>query len=107
MSMGSTGTVNITPEMLKNALQAIEDYKQTTNALHTKLNDTMSELIPGNFSGNAAEGFRTFYDNKIEPAVGESLTKMLQALTDIVQGTLEAIPDNDGLDDQLGDENRK
>jgi hypothetical protein len=27
MAMGNTGTVNITPEMMKNALSAIEDYR--------------------------------------------------------------------------------
>lgn len=106
MAMGSTGTVNITPEMLRNALSVIEDYQTKTNNLHTQLNDTVSTLIPGNFSGNAADGFKFFYDNKIEPVVGEGLTGLITALHDIVEGTLEAIPDTDGLDDQLADGNK-
>lgn len=107
MAMGSTGTVNITPEMLRNALNVIEEYKTKTDSLHTELTDTVNSLIPGSFSGSAAEGFKYFYNEKIEPAVGESLTNLLQALNDIVQGTLEAIPDTDGLDDQLGEGNRQ
>lgn len=107
MAMGSTGTVNITPEMLKNALSVIEEYQTKTNELHTRLTNTVEALIPANFSGNAAEGFKFFYTNKIDPAVGESLTKLITALHDIVQGTLEAIPDTDGLDDQLAEENKK
>lgn len=107
MAMGSTGTVNITPEMMRNALSVIEEYQTKTNSLHTQLTDTVNALIPGSFSGNAADGFKTFYTDKIEPAVGDNLTKLIQALHDIVQGTLEAIPDTDGLDDQLGEENRK
>lgn len=106
MAMGSTGTVNITPEMMKNALSVIEGYQATTNNLHSQLNDTVATLVPGNFSGNAADGFKYFYDNKIEPAVGEGLTKLITALHDIVQGTLKAIPDTDGLDDQLAEGNK-
>lgn len=60
MAMGSTGTVNITPEMLRNALNVIEEYQKETNNLHTRLTDTVNSLIPGSFSGNAAEGFKFF-----------------------------------------------
>lgn len=107
MAMGSTGTVNITPEMLRNALNVIEEYRTKTTNLHNQLSDTVNMLIPADFSGSAADGFKDFYTNKIEPAVGEGLTQLITALHDIVQGTLEAIPDTNGLDDQLGEENRK
>ncbi len=107
MAMGTTGTVNITPEMMNNALSVIEEYKTKTNTLHTSLTDTVNSLIPTNFSGNAAEGFKFFYDDKIEPAIGDGLTQLITALHDIVQGTLEAIPDTDGLDDQLAEGNKK
>lgn len=107
MAMGSTGTVNITPEMLRNALNVIEEYQTKTTNLHNQLSDTVNTLIPADFSGSAADGFKDFYTNKIEPAVGEGLTQLIKALHDIVQGTLEAIPDTNGLDDQLGEENRK
>lgn len=107
MAMGTTGTVNITPEMMRNALTAIEGYVTKQQDLHNQLDETMSGLIPGNFSGAAADGFKTFYEAKIVPAVGENLKKLTDALTSIVQGTLDAIPDTDGLDDQLGDENKK
>lgn len=106
MAMGSTGTVNITPEMMRNALSVIEDYQTKTNNLHTQLNDTVAALIPGNFSGNAADGFKHFYDNKINPVVGDNLTGIINALHGIVESTLEAIPDTDGLDDQLGEGNK-
>ncbi len=107
MAMGSTGTVNITPEMMRNALSAIEEYRTTTQNIHTKLDATFAELYPGNFSGSAAEGFKAFNENKIQPLIGEGLTKMLEALQSICEGTLAAIPDTDGLDDQLGSENSK
>lgn len=107
MAMGSTGTVNITPEMMKNALSVIENYQTTTDNLHKQLDDLVGALIPANFSGNAADGFKYFYDSKIEPAIGKGLTDLITALHDIMQGTLEAIPDAEGLDDQLAEENKK
>jgi uncharacterized protein YukE len=107
MAMGSTGTVNITPEMMKNALNVIEEYRTQSTALYDQLSNEVANLVPGNFSGSAADGFKTFYTEKIEPAVGTGLTQLLDALRDICQGTLDAIPNTDGLDDQLGEGNKK
>lgn len=107
MAMGTTGTVNITPEMMRNALSVIEEFKTKTNNLHTQLTETVNTLVANDFTGNASDGFKYFYENKIEPAAGDGLTKLITALHDIVQGTLEAIPDTDGLDDNLGDGNKK
>ena len=55
MAMGNTGTVNVTPEMINNAKDAIQEYKDTVKTLYSQLEDTMSALIPGNFSENAAD----------------------------------------------------
>ena len=107
MSMGTTGTVNITPEMMHNALNAISDYETKVNSIKAKLDNTCSQLIPANFSGNAAEGFKAFNENKIQPLIGEGLAGMINALREMCEGILKAIPDTDGLDDQLGNENSK
>ena len=50
MAMGNTGTVNVTPEMINNAKDAIQEYKDTVKTLYSQLEDTMSALIPGNFN---------------------------------------------------------
>lgn len=107
MAMGSTGTVNITPEMMKQALDAIEEYQKQAVSLHDQLTETVNGLIPSSFSGSAADGFKVFYDTKIEPVVGEDLTKLLDALRDMCQGILDAIPGGNGIDEQLGTGNRQ
>ena len=107
MAMGSTGTVNITPEMMTNAMSIIDEYRAETGNLYTRLSDEVAGLIPANFSGSAAEGFQFFYTDKIEPAAGEGLTKLLDAMYQICEGILKAIPAENGLDDQLGEGNRK
>ena len=106
MAMGTTGTVNITPEMMRSALKVIEGYRTTTTNYHTELGNTVTGLIPSSFSGAAADGFKAFYDKNIEPATGEGLTKLLDALQQIVEETLKAIPDTDGLDDKLAEGNK-
>jgi len=107
MAMGSTGTIHMTPEMLQNAMQAIEDYKATTDNLKTQLDNTINTLLSSSFSGNAAEGFKFFYDNTIRPAIEEGLSSLLTTLNDIMDGILKAIPGENGLDDQLGEQNRQ
>lgn len=107
MAMGTTGTVNLTPEMMKNALSVISTYRTTAATYKSNLENEVNSLIPGSFSGAAAEGFKQFYTEKIEPAIGESLTKLLDVLDQICEGILAAIPDTDGLDDQLGEGNKK
>ena len=111
MAMGSTGTVNVTPEMINSAISAIEEYETTVKSLYSNLESTMSELIPGNFSGSAAQGFKQFFDEnitKLADANDEStaVAQIIKLLKEIVNGISDAIPkDNDGLDDQLAEQN--
>jgi uncharacterized protein YukE len=111
MAMGTTGTVNITPEMITAALNAVEEYESTVQGLYSRLDTVVNNLIPGSFSGSAANGFQTFYTNSIEPVVSTSdqnsaIMGIIKLLKDILEGINNAIPkDTDGLDDQLGTQN--
>ena len=106
MAMGTTGTVNITPEMISAAKSAVEDYESTVQGLYARLDSVVSNLIPGSFSGSAASGFQSFYTNKIEPITGKAVTDIIELLRNILNGINDAIPkDGDGLDDQLGTQN--
>lgn len=107
MAMGSTGTVNITQKMMTDIKSAVEEYRGKANALATELEEQVNGLIPENFSGAAADGFKVFYNNNIVPANGEGLTNLLKAIDDIAQGILDAIPGASGLDDQLADGNQQ
>lgn len=113
MAMGNTGTVNITPEMIKSALSAIDEYEATVKSVYSKLESTMNELIPGNFSGNAAQGFRQFFDDNIANLADTNIesagvSQIIKLLREIVNGISDAIPkETDGLDDQLAAENTK
>lgn len=105
--MGSTGTVNITPEMMDEAIKAIEAYRETTNTLHTNVGTEVTTLTSSDFTGSAATGFSTFYTKNIEPVTGTSLTSVLDTLVEICTSIKTAIPDVDGVDEQLGTANNQ
>ena len=112
MAMGSTGTVNVTPEMINSATSAIEEYEATVKTLYSQLEDTMSALIPGNFSGSAADGFKVFYDNNIKAVANtddkeSGVMQIITLMKNIVDGISEAIPADNGVDESLAAENRK
>ena len=107
MAMGSTGTVNITQKMMTDIMNAGSDYRGKAKSLQERLDSEVKSLIPGNFSGAAAQGFEDFYKNNIATANGEGLDNLLKAIDDIAQSTLDAIPGGSGLDDQLADGNRQ
>jgi len=107
MQMGSTGTLNVSQQMMNDVLDAVTEYRGKSSALYNRLNETVNGLIPSGFSGNAADGFKDFYTKNIVPAVDEGLTQLLDAIDSMANGVLEAIPGGNGLDDQLADGNRQ
>lgn len=112
MAMGSTGTVNVSPEMMQNAIKAIDEYRDAAVVIRDELITAINALIPSGFSGSAATGFKTFYDEKIDvliDAAGEtgSLAKMLNSLRDMCDGILKAIPASEGVDEKLAEGNKQ
>lgn len=107
MAMGSTGTVNISVKMMTDIKQAVSDYREKADELAQQLDDEVKGLIGTGFVGEAANGFRDFYNNNIIPANGDGLKKLLDAIDEIAQGALDAIPGGNGLDDQLAEGNRQ
>lgn len=107
MAMGSTGTVNMTAKMMTDIKEAVSDYRGKASSLKEQLESEVNGLVGSNFVGEAANGFKDFYNKNIVPANGEGLDSLLKAIDDIAQGALDAIPGGNGLDDQLAEGNRQ
>ena len=114
--MGKTGTVNIFPEMMDDAIKAIKDYRTTafgvadgngSDGLYGAIKKDVETLTTTDFTGSASTGFSNFYTNNIEPATGKSLRAALEMLESICKSIKSAIPDVEGVDEQLGNENNK
>lgn len=87
--MGKTGTVNITPEMMDEAIKAIQAYRTTafgaadgngSDGLYGTVKKEVETLTASDFTGSASKGFVNFYTNNIEPATGSSLKVRLRCL---------------------------
>ena len=90
--MGSTGTINMTQQMMTDAMQAISDYLEEIGKINTELQGEVDGLIPASFSGNAANGFKAFYGSSIVPVVTTSLNKMMENLSSICEQVKVNIP---------------
>ena len=107
MAMGSTGTVNITSKMMDDIMQAVSEYRTTTTALKADLEAEVNGLVGTSFVGAAADGFKFFFSTNIVPVIGEGVTDLLKAIDDIATATKNALPGQNGLDDQLGEGNKQ
>lgn len=114
--MGKAGEVNITPEMMDAAIAAIKKYRNEafgsedgtgTDGLYGSVKKEVETLTASDFTGSASKGFVNFYTNNIEPATGSSLRGALEMLEQICNSIKSAIPDTEGVDEQLGTENNK
>ena len=88
--MGKTGTVNIFPEMMDEAIKAIKDYRTIafgdtdgngSDGLYGTVKKEVETLTSSDFTGSASKGFVNFYTNNIEPATGSSLKGALETVS--------------------------
>lgn len=107
-TMGESGTINITSQMMNDAMNAITNYKGEVQTAYNSLVNAMGE-IPANFKGAAANGFNKFYSGSIAPMLekGGNLEKMLDSLYDICKSALEQLPGENGIDASLAQINNQ
>lgn len=77
--------------IINNAKQTVTDYVTKANGYFAELQETLKTLLQDGFSGDAADGFNTFFTAKITPALTEYLTTGEQALMPSLEQMLEDI----------------
>ena len=108
-TMGSHGRINLTVDMMTQALKAIEEYKASIESAKKNL-DTQYATVKANFTGDAANGLQEFYTNKIDAMLQKdsgSVYKLLDSLKSICESIRDQIPADEGIDNQLGKVNRQ
>ncbi len=105
--MGTTGTINVSPEMMDEAIKAIAAYRTTAESLNSSVQTEVETLTSHDFTGSAAEGFKAFHQNNILPATGNGVTELLNTLEEICKSIKATIPDSEGVDEQLGTANNQ
>jgi len=97
----------LTSAMISSAINAVEDYIGTANSLSSDLDSVINTLTSSNFQGDASDGYKAFYTEKVMPAINENLTGSA-SLTKSIKDILESIQTQllNTVDPQLGDSNR-
>lgn len=90
------------------AVSTVDTYIALANDIFDDLRSTVESLIPANFDGDAAEGFKEFFNAKVVPALTVNLTEPSGSLTSSIKEMLESIKTQilDQVDPQLGEANR-
>ena len=67
--------------MITNAQGSVNTYINTANQLYSELQSIINNLTADGFQGDAANGYRDFFQNKATPALGPNLTEPTGSLT--------------------------
>ena len=94
--------------IIKNAQETTYAYIKNANLYFGELETALNSLMEDGFSGEAADGFKTFFTQKITPALNEYLTTGDQALMPSINQMLEDIRKQliDTVDPALGNANK-
>lgn len=81
----------LTSAIVENAKASVDAYISSIESLNDQLEQIMSTLTSSNFNGEAAEGYRDFYTNKVLPAITENLTQQGSSITANIKSLLDGI----------------
>lgn len=98
----------LTSAIIVNAKSSVSTYVSEANALYGELQQLITNLTGSNFMGDAAEGFKEFFNTKATPALVANLTEPGSSVTAGLDSMLDSIKEQllDTVDPQLGDINR-
>ncbi|MEE0266065.1 MAG: hypothetical protein UD936_10615 [Acutalibacteraceae bacterium] len=111
MAMGSTNRVVLNDEMQK-AKGVCDEYRATISTLVLELESKVFDLLSSGFQGEAANGFKDFFDNNIKAffAQGATFDKFVGMFDKEAEGLFDSIEKalviGEGLDPTLGTNNR-
>ena len=98
----------LTHAIIASANEKVDAYVSTANGLYEELNSLITNLTTANFNGDASDGYKAFFTEKVVPAITQNLTDPTASLMASVKSLLESIQTQlmDTVDPQLGDNNR-
>lgn len=111
MAMGSTSRVVLSDEM-QTAKGVCTDFRTTVSTFVSDLDNTISTLLSSGFQGEAADGFKEFYDKNVKAFFDAEGTfdKFMSMFDKEGEGLFDSIEKalvtGEGLDPSLGENNR-
>ena len=111
MAMGSTERVVLNDEMQK-AKSVCADFRSEVATFVSELESTIQTLFSAGFQGEAADGFKVFYDNNVAAffAAGGTFDQFMSMFDKETDGLFDSIQNafinQGGLDPTLGQNNK-
>ncbi|MEE1125938.1 MAG: hypothetical protein U0L18_08370 [Acutalibacteraceae bacterium] len=111
MAMGSTSRVVLSDEMQK-AKGVCNQYRAEVATLVSELESAIDSLLSTGFQGEAADGFKDFFNNNVKAffASGATFDQFLGMFDKEAEGLFDSIEKalviGEGLDPSLGTNNR-
>ncbi|SFC28749.1 hypothetical protein [Ruminococcus albus] len=98
----------LTAAIVADAKSSVDNYVATANTLYEELSSIITNLTSNSFIGDAADGYKEFFNSKATPALTDNLTDPTASLTAAINSLLDMIKEQmlDTVDPQLGDINR-
>lgn len=98
----------LTHAIITSATEKVDTYVTTANGLFEELSGVIANLTSTNFTGDASDGYKFFYTEKVVPALTENLTDPASSLTASIKSMLDSIKTQllDTVDPNLGDNNK-
>lgn len=94
--------------ILNEAAGAVDAYISTVRNLNTELENLIQVLTSNDFVGDASDGYKTFYQQKVLPAITTNLVEGEKSLAAGIKGMLDNIGTQllDTVDPKLGENNQ-
>lgn len=90
--MSSYETTKLTHADIAAANAAVDDYLSKADGLYEELQGTITKLLGADvFSGDAAVGFKHFYDTNVTPVLTDSVSAVCKGMKDILTGVETAL----------------
>ncbi len=98
----------LTHAIISSAIEKVDNYSTSANGLFEELNGIINALTATNFNGDASDGYKVFFTEKVVPALSQNLTDPSASLMASIKSMLESIQTQllDTVDPQMGDNNR-
>jgi len=94
----------LTRANIAECISAIETYETTCNGIYQSFQGTMNTLTTSNWTGEASDGCKYFFNGTVTPALTDGVNAISRALKDILTNIEQTLLDT--LDPQLGEVNR-
>ncbi len=98
----------LTHATIASAIEKVDSYTVSANGLFEELSGIINTLTATNFNGDASDGYKVFFAEKVVPALTQNLTDPSSSLMASIKSMLESIQTQllDTVDPQLGDNNK-